>query len=66
MLPSVGSSKITEEKGEKEDVKEFNKVGNIMLYNIIISFNDKELMYTLLLYRALRRVTLIIPTSALI
>jgi len=66
MLPSVGSSKITEKKGEKEDVKEFNKVGNIMLYNIIISFNDKELMYTLLLYRALRRVTLIIPTNALI
>ena len=31
-------------KGEKEDVKDFNKVSDIMLYNIIISFYDKELM----------------------
>jgi hypothetical protein len=44
MLPSVGSSKITEKKGEKEDVKEYSKVSDIMLYDIIISFYGKELM----------------------
>jgi hypothetical protein len=43
VLPSVGSSRITE-KREKDDVKEYNLVSDIMFYNIIISFYDKELM----------------------
>jgi len=39
-----GQQQNYRKKGEKEDVKECNKVSNIMFYNIIISFNDKELM----------------------